>query len=256
MRVKVLDSVFDGRTPAPQLFQLLNFAWEQRHRVIIADPGAAFANWRASLSQDVQELYDEALRRSEELEVREASDSEIRVGEGGTSIEEALDLLGRPFLVFIENSESDRDFIEAVASTHYREHLVRWYRKGWLTYSSLGGVTYIPSMIEDKLKNFPSDVPRMFAIFDSDAPASREPGENPRNVSIFCENRGVSYRMLERRESENYLTHTALKDWSNRQSHPGPMQERVGLLYGEWFSERTERRHHFDMKKGFAGMSK
>lgn len=254
MRVILPDSIFDGRIPALQIFRLLNFACARRHRVL-AERGAAFGAWRASRSQDDQELYDEALHASEELEAREPSDSEIRVGDGGVAINEALERLDRPFLVFMENSESDRTFLEAVAATPYRKRLQEMYRKGWLTYSSLGGVSYIRAMITSMLKEFPSDAPRMFAIFDSDAPAPREPGSEPSKVAAFCEVQGVSYRMLKRRESENYLTCNALKDWSSRQSQPGVMQERVELLYGEWFSERIERRHHFDMKKGFKKMS-
>lgn len=108
MRVIIADAAFGGAVPHPALFRLLGFAYEGRHRVIVAG-GPAFHRWRSELSVDARERFDVALDTSAELEAREPSEREIRIGPapGGVGAEEAIEQLERPFLLLLENEESE-----------------------------------------------------------------------------------------------------------------------------------------------------
>lgn len=257
MRVIVTDAVFDGAVPQPLLFRLLGFAYEDRHRVIV-QRGPAFQRWRESLSEDAGERYDAALDTSEEVEAREPSDHEIWIGAGPVcvTIDDAIEVLERPFLVFVEDEESDRWFIEAVATPQHRDRLRRMYRRGWLSFRSQAGISRIERMIQQNLREHPDEGWRMFAVFDSDAPAANEPSRDARSARNGCERTGVAFRMLARRAIENYLTRAALDAWAKSQpSGIDELQAKIEVLYGTWFEERPERRHHFLMKKGFKEMS-
>lgn len=182
---------------------------------------------------------------------------EIRIGTapGGETVDEAIEQLQRPFLLLVENEESDRSFIEAVATPQYRGRLARMFRRGWLVFRSRGGISGIKPMIAQTLKDFPGDGRRMFAVFDSDAPAPGKPHAQARKVVEACRQNGIVFRMLARRAIENYLTRGALTAWANTQSAGvAELQSKIEALYGDWFGERPERRHHFEMKKGFDGM--
>jgi hypothetical protein len=254
MRVIVHDELFDGRVPEPHLFELLNFAFYGRHRVLV-QRGPLFERWRSSLSQAAQEQYDEALATSNELESREPSDHEICLGAGGITADEAIPRLRRPFLLFLEDEKSDRAFVEGVSAPPYRDHLRKARERGWVEFRSHGGIGKMPALISNELDEFPGDAWRTFALFDSDAAEPGDLSADARNIKKRCEEHGVRYWMLTRRAIENYLTRRALETWST--GEPGAVELRgaIEALYGEWFNARPERRHHYHMKKGFKGMT-
>ncbi|MCC6556730.1 MAG: hypothetical protein IT372_27530 [Polyangiaceae bacterium] len=253
MRVIVHDELFDGRVSEPHLFELLNFAFYGRHRILV-QRGPLFERWRSSLSQTALEQYDEALATSNELESREPSVQEIHLGAGGVLVDEAIHRLRRPFLLFLEDETSDRAFIEAVATPPYRDHLRKMRERGWLEFRSRGGITNILKLLDTDLDEFPGDTWRMFVLFDSDAQEPGEPHRDARDVKARCEGLGVRYWMLTRRATENYLTRPALEGWADREANAVALRRCVETLYDEWFNARPERRHHFHMKKGFEAM--
>ncbi len=256
MRVIVLDNVFDGHVPSPGLFELFNFAFRGRHRVIV-QRGLLFVRWWESLPDDARERYDAALDTSVELEAREPSEHEIYVGKGAgcVSIDDTIDRLGRPFLLFLEDEQSDRSFLESVASTSHRDRLRQMHQRGWIAFRSHGGISKIKKLLTQELEEFPEDNWRMFAIFDSDAPAPGKPHRDASELAQECTKRRVPHRMLGRRSIENYLTRRALEGWAEEQPNSDAIRGRIEALYGDSFNQRPERRHHFSMKKGFKGMS-
>lgn len=256
MRVIVLDDVFDGRVRSPHLFELFNFAFHRRHRLLV-QRGPRFRQWWDALPEDAREQYDQALHASVEMESREPSDHEIHVGAGAAciSVEDAVKRLGRPFLLFLEDERSDRAFLESVAPTLHRDRLREMHQRGWLEFRSHGGVSQIKALLTRALEEFPEDRWRMFAIFDSDAPAPGEPARTPCAVARECAERGVLHRMLRRRAIENYLTRRALEYWADEQHNSGAQRARIEVLYGDSFNQRPERRHHFSMKVGFHAMA-
>lgn len=256
MRVIIRDEVFDGGTPEPRLFELLSFAASGRHRVLVKR-GACFRKWLISLSTKARDEYERALSDSEQSESFELSDHQIEVGPrtGCLAVDDAIERLGRPFLLYVEDEKSDQRFIEAVATPEHRGRVRRMHQRGWLTFRSHGGISKIGPMIEIDLGHFPGDASQMFAIFDSDAPAPGEPSRDATMVAETCQRRGVRYWMLNRRASENYLTRSALEAWAADLNESGKHRDRIEALYGEWFGERPERRHHFHMKHGFRKMT-
>jgi hypothetical protein len=256
MRVIVSDVAFDGRAPDPLLFRLLAFAYETRHRVIV-ERGSCFTAWRAALPEKARDEYDAALDQSLELEAREPSEREILIGPrpGATAIEDAIEQLERPFFVLVEDEESDRSFIVAVSTPQHRARLLRMHQRGWLVFRSQGGISKIARMIRQRLQDFPDDKGRMFALFDSDAPAPGEPSGDARDARDACVQTGITFRMLARRSIENYLTRAALTVWANVQAaRIDELKAKIEALYGDWFDKQPERRHHFHMKGGLQKM--
>ncbi len=259
MRVLVGSSVFDGAVATPLLLRLLHFAYDRRHRVLVRSR-TAYRGWmEARLSAADAEVYTQGLDWSEEVETRDPARYELRVeaesAGGSLDVPRAIERLERPFVLVVENDRSDRRFLEAVAPDECKDRLRELMQRSWLQCRARDGITGIPKLIADGLRDTPGEHDRFYAVFDSDAEAPGSPrGENQKQREA-CQALGVRHHMLARRTIENYLTRAALTAWMKDQRHLDRHSARVEALYGDWCAERPARRHHFHMKGGLRKMA-
>lgn len=259
MRVLVGASVFGGGVKTPDVLRLLHFAYEQRHRVLV-QPREAYARWSARMTADDAEVYTHGLDWSEEQETRDPARYELRVeaqaADGAVDVVRAIERLERPFVLVVENDRSDRRFLEAVAPDEAKGRLRFLLQRSWIQCHARDGLTGIPKLIEDGLRDTPGEVDRFFAIFDSDAEAPDAPRSENRRQGEACDALGVQHRMLARRMIENYLTRPAIEAWVKAQPRVDRHSARLDALYGGWCAERPERRHYFHMKDGLKSMTR
>lgn len=255
------DDAFHGAVAKIRLLQLIHFGFERRHRIIV-ERRDAFRAWFGSLSPDLAEQCEAALDWSIAAEAREPSEHELLVDSSGEreahlSVSDAITTLGLPFIVCVENEESDRAFIECVASEINRRRLRELLRHGWVVFRSLGGISKIPTLIDTVLRDDSGARRRLFAVFDSDARGPAEPHNEAVKTDRACESRGVERRMLGRRAIENYLPRRAIEEWARADEQKAMTRthlDRIEALYHPWFDARA-RRHHFDMKRGFGNLA-
>lgn len=262
MRVFIGASVFEGTVDPPWVLRLLHFAYERRHRLLV-QPRVAYDRWAAAcLTASLVERYAQGLDWSEELETRDPARYELRVEakalDGAMDVQHAVERLERPFVLVVENDRSDRRFLEAVAPDECRARLRLLLERSWLLCRSRGGVSEIPKLIEDTLRDAPGETDRLYAMFDSDSEEPGKPRPENRRQGEACAKLGVRHHILTRRTIENYLTRPALIVWmkSSDRAQLDRDSSRVDALYGDWCAERPERRHHFHMKGGLGKMTR
>ncbi|MDG6105164.1 hypothetical protein Daura_33770 [Dactylosporangium aurantiacum] len=157
-------------------------------------------------------------------------------------LDAAADDLSRAAVVVVEDLDSDRDFIHAVATVFGAKRVLHALKRTWLVVEHGGGAGRIPVVAKEKLGQF-QHVKRVAAVFDSDRLV---PGQRTANhdKAQALEQEGVAVHVLARREAENYVPLKVLRLTPHL---PQEVIQRLDLLD----SLSAEQRAHFDMKNGF-----
>jgi hypothetical protein len=260
---KAVKVVIEAGTFADQLAQatvntLLQFGLSGQHRISLEDPDSDhYRHWHAGLPKVLQDAWDLVLSDATNAEAREASRVEIRIAaisecdwSGNPPrlpLSVAFRLLCQPFRFLLENGRNDRSFLLAVASPDQRRVLHDMEGHGFLEFVGAGGIGELCQILEESVARHPRHRAKLMIITDSDAlhPGDRSP--EAQRVAADCEKAMVAVHILRRRAIENYLPMNSLRKW---------MQERPGIrraLFEAYCHLTPEQRHHFNMKRGFAG---
>lgn len=169
------------------------------------------------------------------------------------SIEELVDYLMRPVALLVEDEPTERRFLECWVPTSRRADFTAALARGALEVTHGGGITSIMRRISSAAtRSDLSFLHRVVAVFDSDAPAPREPSDNARRCRKTC-NKYLSlpvprFRMLERRAIENYLPLDVLDDY--QKSHEGAHVHLGAVPALRGLGGLFECIHHYHMKDG------
>lgn len=146
--------------------------------------------------------------------------------------------LGRLLYITVENTESDKRFIQAVFKALRGRELCTEKEVQFL---HGGGNTTDKVVIENSISPV-----RMICIIDSDRKhpiQQADESDKVRNLLSICEEKNLALVVLEKREIENYIPTEALRAWlckENREketTHP-------------YFELTLEQKSFFDLKKG------
>ncbi len=172
----------------------------------------------------------------------EASDSELRL-----PLADALRVLERPLRLLVENAENDGAFLRTVAFDHWKTKLARALDAGWVEFEHGGGLESMLSLLEGRGS---SDRLRLWVLFDSDAREPESPSARSEVVRAYCEAHRIAHHQLRRRAAENYLPLPALVAWT--QIVPRNTRKKHHLTYLAFKEMNAPRRHHYNMRQGFA----
>ncbi len=260
MRVLIDGQVFTKTIWQSNLIRLFDMALEGRHRVF-PDPLDApeFEYWLGERDTGVSDEVLFAMESSFDLESRRPALREVRVTTTSRPrwtkpaelpLEEALQILGQPLSVVVENQRNDRDFLLAVADTHQRKALRNALEGGWLRFDHGGGLSEMIESLEEA-KSSPGHRMRSFWVFDSDSLAPGRPSPDSRSLRRLCR-KWVDFHCLERRSAENYLPLPAIREiWARERD------QRERAKAARAFGRLDDgQRHHFNMKGGFRGDEK
>lgn len=150
--------------------------------------------------------------------------------------------LHRPAKVVVENQESDRAFVLAMAHVFAAQRVIDAYEKGWLEFSHGGGSGDLPKIVLVERNRFLRHV-RVVFILDSDRLVPGARSKHDRNVAAMLD-MGVSGHLLKFREAENYIPLKVLA------ASGGSPTERSKKLH-QVKSLNPGQRAHYDVKKGF-----
>lgn len=193
MRVEITDRALMSAAPdCGDVLLLSIFAMGiiERHRIFVSDPDV-LNSWMPTASQGlIRDEVELALSTSEQADaqgtrrihtiivddtVAEQWSLPSTEGEHLARLRPraALSLLGRPLRVLLENRRNDRDFLLAFSSAAQRQELEGAAQRGWLDFSTAGGITGLIAILDEEEEQHPDQLLRTVAIADSDA---RYPG--------------------------------------------------------------------------------
>lgn len=235
MRVLLDGGLFDeahGARFHRELLAIFGWGYDGRH-VIAAEPGCepALERWLSALDQHTRDQCQLALSLGLHAELEESTarftihvatfhDDEGHSQEGDKlllSPRGAMDLLGRPLRLLVEDRQADGAFLKVIARRgRYGVKLGKIIEKGWAEVDSTGGVTNNHSWIDNQTREAKTRArvrARLWVLFDSDALDQEKPHENSASLKRLCRRRGLAHHMLERRAIENYLPLPLLDAW-------------------------------------------
>jgi hypothetical protein len=250
-----------------ELLAIFMWGYDGRHAVEIAPRDApASEQWLAALDPNTQDLCRFALEVGLDAEREEAvarftvhvSATHIAGGEwcGGDTLllppAAAVDLLGRPLKVLLENRQHDGAFLRTLAKVNprYAAKLGHLLDKRWAELDSMGGITTNYSWVDEQTRD-PKTKTRLWVLFDSDALAPGKPSVDAKKLAGLCKGRRVGHQMLARRACESYLPIPLLNAWRalGNAEVQGRRRARVQALA----MLGKEQRYHYNMWKGFDG---
>ena len=158
--------------------------------------------------------------------------------------EDATHFAEEPFVILVENRDSDGAFVKRVVRELDKSLHGLWRRPGDpIRFDSLGGAGQMPEEVERRTQGKPYR-PRLVAIIDSDRKGPNDT-DSPaaRALRRQCEKRSVPCWVLAKREAENYLPRILL----NERQDVGAEHAR---LVEAWDRLNDDQKNFFDMKNG------
>ncbi|XXY46467.1 hypothetical protein WME91_41355 [Sorangium sp. So ce269] len=297
MEVELDDALLTAQ-PCEELaiLAICALGWAGRHRVLPQTQGVWDA-WAETLPPDLEDqiknVWKDSLRRS----TTGSASEQVRVVPTGPhrfdeepvvlTPSEALNLLGRPLRVLLENGRYDRAFLLAFADAATHKALVEAEQAGWLVFETAGGIKELEVRALDAATHpAPREVFRTIYLCDSDARLPGQPDAPAVAIGDALMALGARYhrpsvhfgRVLARRAAENYAPPGSVLVWATKRfgarAHElflqtthlaGRDQLTVGtgnagsarrhLLAAIALRELEQRKHadviaHFDMKHG------
>ena len=255
MKVLLGVELFEpGSCELLDLVALFRMGADGRH-VVLPEPldSPELEEWLGGLPLRMKEEIRFSIELGLETESREPRLREARIHAGREErwdavprlpLETALDWLGSPMTVLVENARNDKAFVRCLADPHQRKALDQAEERGRLRFEHGGGLPEMAQTVNE-WKHQPSRRHRGFLFFDSDALAPGYPSEESRKLARSCRRKHVDHCQLRRRAAENYLPSSLLEPPSSSVE-----EKRRARAFGRL---EKEQRHHFNMKQGLAG---
>lgn len=150
----------------------------------------------------------------------------------------ALLFLSDSLYVIVENSNSDKVFLETIASAYKYDEIKNAIELGWIKFDTEGGKGGIIRRIKfHQQKNFK---PRLFVLLDSDKEFPKDTHKAEKEES-FCQGNDVSYHILYKRAIENYIPDEAFHS----------LNAELNEILKIYCSLNDNQKDFFDLKKGF-----
>lgn len=256
MRVLLADNLFDGRHGVIELIEILAFALDERHIVLIEPEFSPLSSphvyeWLAQRGRFDRQELELALELSLEAETkRDRAMRTICIGitlqaaEPRTtchSLADARALLRRPLKILVENAHNDGAFVRRMLPPSWRTRLKRFEAESWAVFENGGGLGTLKITIRNLDGRYAL---RTVTIFDSDALRSDAPSSESDDVVEECKAKGVEWVRLKRRAAENYLPVASLLLWSEGKA-------KRELVISAFARLSQAQRHHFAMREGF-----
>lgn len=146
--------------------------------------------------------------------------------------------------IIVENSNSDRIFIETIAKAYGEEEILNAIRYEWLKFDTEGGKGGIPRRIEFHFQK--SFKPRLFILLDSDREFPNDTHKMIKLESFINQKNIKTYHILKKRAIENYIPSETFN--SN--------DEKVKAIIQTYIQLSEEQKDYFDLKKGFKNKGK
>ena len=140
--------------------------------------------------------------------------------------------------VIVENSNSDKVFLEAIASAYKFDEITNAIKQRWIKFDTEGGKGGIIRRIEfHQQKDFK---PRLFVLLDSDKEFPNDTHKAEKE-ELFCQQNDISYHILYKRAIENYIPDEAFNT----------LNSELNEIIRVYCSLSEHQKDFYDLKKGF-----
>ncbi|MEU4541436.1 hypothetical protein AB0G15_42060 [Streptosporangium sp. NPDC023825] len=246
MRVEVAGEVFaeDG-TGFEHIIMLMQYFAESRHEWVInfGDPDLVVGYFRqhAPIRAQTYGLMAQKGLVSQAWAGGEPRSRPVMIT--ADSLTEHVEDLGRPAQVVVENQQSDRAFVLALAHVFATDKIVEADEKGWLEFAQAGGSGEVPKVVAAERARF-RRVARVAFLLDSDrmVPGSTSKHEK---TADGLRDLGVPGHVLVFREAENYVPNKILAAVS------GLTRAELAKRIAHLKDLTPDQRAYFDFKTGF-----
>ena len=255
MKFILRSSCFKCQKNTLSLLTLAHKVNSGRHRIYV--PNArdnAYIKWVCELRPYLAQIWKLALDYSIRLDPLEPVKFSLTVCEESALCNDRKDLIVRiadvdrliqqPFKVFVENDNSDRNFLLTFSNTQQFNKIIELERQNLLSFEHCGGI----SELRRKVKTYATNTHNYLnctAVFDSDASSPGNISPDARRAEEQCANLGLEFFRLKRRAIENYLMRDWLKTWVNKRR-----DRRMIEIFDSFARLCLEQRSHFHMKNG------
>lgn len=257
MRIQLTEDLF-GESAGDPLLLVLFAIGLTRHRILDPDPPApTFDAWLLGLGEPVRRVCAQVVDSSVRLEATEPAEHAVVVGGVTASdwtacpprltLEDAVDLMSRPYRVLLEASRADGAFLLAMATPEERSFLEDQLDREWLEFENCGGIDYLADR-GGRLGAHARGRLRCSALYDSDSVEPGHPSPAAERARGACV--GLHVHQLTRRAIENYLPIATLFQWAL--ASPTRRLQLVRRRSVRAFRDLSAtQRQHFPMKRGF-----
>lgn len=250
MKLFLRDEVFDrGGTDLLGFFQAV---WEGRHAIALDEHGEQYGRWLGARSGEDQEFVNLAVQTSygslSKVVVDVACTNTSDWNNNVASVHDALALARLPYRILLENNNSDRRFLMAIADSNQRSVLEQAKESKNIDFVQGGGIEQIERLLNDDVQGDRARLKITFVLFDSDSEWIRRPSPSAKRVLHLCRTHDVPCHMLRRRSTENYLTLESLAEYQ-MQNHP--LHAHRNQVYSAFTRLSRLQRRHYHMKQGF-----
>lgn len=261
MIVVLAESVFSPDHPETAV-ELMTLIANSRHIVFADIEAPAFQEWVNSAGTFGARLQ-QMITASTKLIIGGAAQNKINVHVGHTSwndpaptlsVADAKLYLPIPFKIFVENNDSDKEFLLSLLDDVKRDYLLDLQQKHWLIFVHGGGTGDLQKQIVSEAENTMGAYLRSFAYFDNDGFVPGQPSKKTLQIAKECEKHRFHYHQLTRRAIENYIPISGLALWASTKDNRRARNTRSQLTPFKKLSD--DERDHFNMKSGPAGDGK
>lgn len=271
MRVILHDEIFSQPASGSDLVSLFGFGWKLRHAIETSppswiEPGYApclppnLATWLNRQDAQIRRECETAIERGPVILAQEQPSKAIHVVDTGEPdwsqpapalpVALAVKCLAMPLAIKVENIQTDRLFLLAVAPPEWRTQIDLYEACGWLAFEH-GGGSDMQSQI-DVIRTNPEAAFRTFVFIDSDSLRPGTMSAPARALVKKCARAKIPIHVLGRRAIENYIPLQLLSAWA--QSPRAPAERHPRIMRAVALSALTnDQRHHYFMKGGFHG---
>jgi hypothetical protein len=252
VRVILEGSVFDPQDPL-LVVRIFYFGLSLRHRIVIEDE-VRYSAWLESMGAALAQDCHLSTDLSDAAEILNPSMHEIRVARivqsdfSGKAIrlplDEAVNMLERPFKIVVEDDESDSSFWLALCTPQQRDLIVERVKLGFLEFRHGGGLGKMKKLASALNSHPRARLMRLlhYFLFDSDALCPNSPSRSSRQLLECCA--AIPSYQLKRRFMESYLPQNTLRAWAY--SRAGERRRTFEAFAGL----TREERYHYHMKRG------
>jgi len=252
MLVKIESDIYNNE----QCFDLLDrlaylFVFDEgRHFWYIENPEEVLnSEWlkgETRLKKRIEDLIEKIFMLGGYLTPQEKrSKNKISISLNNTSsfsLEVAFQKLSDPVYVIVENYRSDGAFLGAIIDAYKIQELKIAFEKEWVQLDHAGGRNEILPRINFLLARSPF-IPRIFVLADSDSKMPSVVDSISQRIIELCEDKGVKYVILSKREIENYLPVEALSKIITDDNKKN--------IYEAYCALNDTQKDYYDLKNGF-----
>jgi hypothetical protein len=249
------SELFDSVENYSDIYTFMCLAAKKDFQIVYVEESEKFEKFKKHFNPSVMNTVLQKIEKDLKLFVSRKS-AVFKIGmeksKDFITINEAIDLVTKPFEVCMENNRNDKNFLYFFCDDEQKKLLKNLEQNNELYFWSGGGTGELKKRVEkDDFR-----IQNSYVFFDSDQLPfdSTSIGNTPNQIKTICEKKNTKFSILQRRFIESYVPHKSLstyvfKNKKNKKAYQSLLDAYIKL-------DCKETQYYFNMKKGLNGDEK